>query len=113
MDPNAKKAGKTASAMAPKGPMPAPAAPMGAGGMDIGAAAGGPPPTPYGQLHGQLSQMPPPDPTTFLKLLWDHILSPHQKDLVTAMLQDPSKMQPGGGAAAGLPTGAAGTPPTQ
>ena len=54
--------------------------------MDPSGVAG----TQFGQLHSKFSQMPPPDPATFLKLIWDHVLSPHQKELVMAMLKDPS-----------------------
>lgn len=76
-----------------KGPAkPAAPAPAGAG-TPLGGGT-----SPYQQMHDQMSSMPPPDPTTFLKLIWG-ILNPHQRDLVTAMMKDPAAGQPLGPAA--------------
>lgn len=46
----------------------------------------------YMQAHQQFSQAQPPDPNTFLAMIWPHLTS-HQKDLVKALLASPQGQQ--------------------
>jgi len=67
-------------------PAPAPAAPA-------------TPPHAYGQDYATFSAMMPPDPNTFLKLIWP-ILTKHQQQLIQALVTPPDQMAAGGPSAA-------------
>lgn len=54
----------------------------------------------YQAMHDQWSQATPPDPKTFINMIWQ-ILTPHQQDLVKALLSNPP------GTTAQAPVGAA------
>jgi len=48
----------------------------------------------YGELHKQWSGMQTPDPQTALKLIWESgIISEMQKEMITALLQNPQAPQ--------------------
>lgn len=53
----------------------------------------------YQSMHDQWSQATPPDPQTFIKMIWG-ILTPHQQDLVKALLSNPMPAAPAAGTTA-------------
>jgi hypothetical protein len=71
----------------------------------------GPEANSYMQAHQQFSAAQPPDPNTFLTLIWPHLTS-HQKDLIKALLASPQGQQAmaQGDQAAAEQTGAAPVP---
>lgn len=53
----------------------------------------GPKPSAYEQTHQQFTQAQPPDPDTFLQMIWP-ILTSHQQDLVRTLLANPPSGAP-------------------